>query len=102
MHVVCSDNPVTKRKVLFFSPGVPGTWRADTSPNTPNHGPPTSSYIIQSLTLNKRNCMKTKTKDNLKVIFLSIGGIVFFCLGTLASLNGCEAVVVNIGQQIMK
>lgn len=53
MHVVCSDNPVTKRKVLFFSPGVPGTWRADTSPNTPNHGPPTSSYIIQSLTLNK-------------------------------------------------
>lgn len=46
--------------------------------------------------------MKTKTKDNLKVIFLSIGGIVFFCLGTLASLNGCEAVVVNIGQQIMK
>jgi hypothetical protein len=46
--------------------------------------------------------MKQKTKDNLTTIALFVGGAVVIYLFTLAFFIGCEAVVLNVGRQILR
>ena len=58
--------------------------------------------MIWSANLRKHPNMKQKTKDNLTTIALFVGGAVVIYLFTLAFFIGCEAVVLNVGRQILR